>query len=759
MRKILSLLITVALCIPMFQPLTALGQQPLPPVGPVSSSAHDSAVSQEPKDKDKDEPPKGAFIKSFRKNKKNKKDPPPDWVDKEVKRSKDHLKKKARGLTLGILDPDAELEVLAVDEDNLDLTHTRLDQVYQGVPVYSGQIITHLNSADEGEVISGRVYKEARHVDTKPKLKPKEAIKAAEDALGYAGEFAVEPEAELVILPYRFYREGCGATLTYQVELLIEDGTAATARWFYFVNAHDGSIVWRYDAMNNALGYGLYNGPVHFPTWAHPGGYVNGTYYKPGFYLRDVVGTYGGMETSDMQGGIDNNDNGSAIYDRDHNDLWGNRSDIGNCDQYALNWPRISCGSVVPWVSGPNLYYYHDQNYDYNRQKAAVDAHWGMLKTWEYLWDKFRRRGIDNGALSGGRGYGMLARVHYGSIANNSSDQAYWNGRNIAFGDGDGGLSGPLTSLDIVGHEYIHGLTEKTANLNPFGESGGLDESFGDIFGVMIRKYATGVLNWRMGGNRPGGTGDLVNPSLFGHADHYNSRTNYNVDIDSGISNKAFSLLYSGGTHSLTGVSVIGIDDAAEWIFYRALTCYLTPGSSFYDARVATLCAARDGYTRDSVQFRETANAWHAVGVKNSIDDTRFFVEQQYRDILNRAPISPEQNGWINVINSCGPNDACINSQRIVVARGFFESPELRNSNPLLQNPGTDTYNREYVRLCYWDFLRRNPDPIYEIPDYEAWVNFINATGDYNTLVWGFITSVEYRNRFALNGQLSAWCR
>lgn len=135
MKKVLSLLVTVALSFSMLQPLTALGQQlPPPPTGPYGPPTTEPGEFKEPKDKDK--LPKGAIIKSYRKEQKNK----PDWVDKEVKRSKDHLKEKVRGLTKGIVDPDAELEVRSVDEDNLGLTHTRLDQVYEGVPVYSGQL-------------------------------------------------------------------------------------------------------------------------------------------------------------------------------------------------------------------------------------------------------------------------------------------------------------------------------------------------------------------------------------------------------------------------------------------------------------------------------------------------------------------------------------------------------------------------------------------------------------------------------------------
>jgi subtilisin family serine protease len=130
----------------------------------------------------------------------------------------------------------------------------------------------------------------------------------------------------------------------------------------------------------------------------------------------------------------------------------------------------------------------------------------------------------------------------------------------------------------------------------------------------------------------------------------------------------------------------------------------------------------------------------------NPIENTQFFVWQQYEDLLNRQPDSGGLKAWSNVINSCGGDAACRNSQRIVTVRGFIESGEFKQSHPILlnNNPGTQAYNEEYVRQLYLCLLRRQPDT----GGFAAWLDVLNSTGDYSLVVNGFINSPEYPRRF-----------
>ncbi|HEX6287688.1 MAG TPA: M4 family metallopeptidase [Herpetosiphonaceae bacterium] len=454
-------------------------------------------------------------------------------------------------------------------------THVRLDQYHRGLPVFGGQMIAHLDA--RGTVLSdnGRFYT-GLALDTTPRLTAKEAIDVAVAALDYSGSFAEPPTARLLVLP-----RDEGAVLAYQVGLRIEDGTEATANHQYFVNAQDASVALYYNQMDsaNAIGTGnsLYSGSVS----------INADMVEDGSYeLRDH--TRGGMETVDL----DHAHGGKHKFFSDSDNLWGD-------------------GTV------------HD------RQSAGVDAHFGAAQTWDYFLNTYGRRGID------GNGYAMLSRVHYGKNYNN----AFWNGRSMTYGDGDGRFFSPMVALDVAGHEITHGLTEKTADLIYAGESGASNESFSDIFGTAVEFYTGSV-----GGREPDyfigedillirdirpGFRNLEEPLEDGDPNHYSNRfypgtcqpnpnnDNCGVHSNSGIQNQAFYLMAQGGTNRTSGLSVSGIGhQKAEAIFYRALTAYLFPSANFSDVRAACLSAAADLYGADSVEYAATAQAWTAVGVE-----------------------------------------------------------------------------------------------------------------------------------------------
>lgn len=139
-----------------------------------------------------------------------------------------------------------------------------------------------------------------------------------------------------------------------------------------------------------------------------------------------------------------------------------------------------------------------------------------------------------------------------------------------------------------------------------------------------------------------------------------------------------------------------------------------------------------------------------AAAQDNPIDDTSFYVEQLYFDVLGRAPDSSGLAAWTNYINACGSDAACINQRRITTARGFIESPEFISGNPTLsQNPsGSVPYDQEYVRQLYRRLLQREPEGHPDMFDNPWFVYIRTHPGDYDTLVGGFINSTEYRNRF-----------
>jgi Zn-dependent metalloprotease len=237
-----------------------------------------------------------------------------------------------------------------------------------------------------------------------------------------------------------------------------------------------------------------------------------------------------------------------------------------------------------------------------------------------------------------GNGAPLTSVVHTEFALGGGPNNAIWDGqaRQMAYGDGDGDLLGPLAyALDVTAHELTHAVTDATADLVYMGESGALNEAMSDILGAVCEAWASPTPSpipdktWLVGEDvfTPSVDGDALrymsNPTLDGQSrDYYPERymgpgDNEGVHLNSGIANLAFYLLVAGGHHprnktTLT-VPAIGMDKARQ-IFYRALTQgYFTPSTQFTPARGATELVALERYdaaTRDAVSA-----AWAAVGV------------------------------------------------------------------------------------------------------------------------------------------------
>jgi vibriolysin len=190
--------------------------------------------------------------------------------------------------------------------------------------------------------------------------------------------------------------------------------------------------------------------------------------------------------------------------------------------------------------------------------------------------------------------------------------------------------------LDVVGHELTHAVTDTSSDLVYANESGALNEAMSDIFGSSIESYRDGAVSantWKVGEEcwTPATAGDALrymnDPALAGDYDYYPTRytgtsDNGGVHTNSGIANLAFKLMVTGGTHPRGKTSnVVPALDANAYtsiqkgaaIFYRANTVYLTPGSTFSEARGATAQAAADLY--GSAAATSVNEAWTAVGV------------------------------------------------------------------------------------------------------------------------------------------------
>lgn len=267
----------------------------------------------------------------------------------------------------------------------------------------------------------------------------------------------------------------------------------------------------------------------------------------------------------------------------------------------------------------------HSETDKPSKDASVNQAHDALGATFELYLKVYGRHSIDDSGLP------LNASVHYGE----KYDNAFWNGEQMVFGDGDGNLFGDFTvSVDVIGHELTHGVTQYTANLDYFGQSGALNESVSDVFGCLIKQYALGQTadqaDWLIGAGLLGPTihGDALrsmkapgtaydDPQLgkdpqpatmtdFVHT----SRDNGGVHINSGIPNHAFYLVAS----ALGGNAW----DKAGKIWYSTLTGGdLKTDAQFADFARLTVKTARSLYG-DGNETKAVLSAWSQVGVPAS---------------------------------------------------------------------------------------------------------------------------------------------
>lgn len=256
---------------------------------------------------------------------------------------------------------------------------------------------------------------------------------------------------------------------------------------------------------------------------------------------------------------------------------------------------------------------------------AAVDeAYDGLGDTHKLYADIFGRDSID------GAGLHLNASVHYGKLY----DNAFWDGSQMVFSDGDGEIFQRFTtSVSVIGHELAHGVTQYTANLAYRNQAGALNESMSDVFGVLVEQYAkqqtVAQASWLIGEGlftdqvqgaalrsmkAPGTAYDddvLGKDPQPDSMDTYvrTSADNGGVHINSGIPNRAFYLV----CEALGGNAW----DAPGQIWYGTLTSGLLPAScTFGKFARTTIATAVEQFGSGSKEHDAVLKAWDTVKVR-----------------------------------------------------------------------------------------------------------------------------------------------
>lgn len=458
--------------------------------------------------------------------------------------------------------------------DKSGATHVRMDRTIGGLKVLGGDVVVHQSDEGVWQGASVTLTKSA-NVDRTPKV----SIASATSKALAKGQKA-EGKPALVIEA----RKGA-PRLAYLVTTTGTQADGTPSHITTTIDALTGAKLISEQHIETATGDGqsLYSGTVPLDTTAATGG----------FTLTDPA--RGNGFTGDAN----------------------NKTESILCQLFGL-------GCIVPtkytdadnhWGNGTNA----------DRASAAVDAHYGAATTFDYYKNIHGRNGIFN------NGKGVPSRVHYGANYVN----AFWDGKQMTYGDGDNVVAGPLVSIDVAGHEMSHGVTSATANLTYSGESGGLNEATSDIFGTLVEFYSNKAadpgdyyIGERIMKDRPA-LRFMDKPSKDGKsADCWSSGVgNLDVHYSSGVANHFVYLLAEGSGAKVIGglnhdsptcnnstLQGIGKDKVGK-IWYRALTVYMTTSTNYAQARTATLNAASDLYGASSPERAAVAAAWTAVSV------------------------------------------------------------------------------------------------------------------------------------------------
>ena len=485
-------------------------------------------------------------------------------------------------------------------------THDRFRQYHDGVPIFGAEV-TRQTASGVTVSLFGTLHLDI-DLETTPALSRDEATRIIE-RLGNVRTGGSTP-VRLVVLPDReradVYR------LVYEARAF--NGTRLMA---YFIDASTGDLVWAYNDLQTqqpALpcgqcavgeGLGVKGDRKKISVTAVGGAFLAQDQLRPAdAFTFDMDGDL--LRTLDVLDGT------TQLFDADL------ASDADN-----------------RWLDG-----------------ASVDAHVGMGWTYDYLYHRYGREGLN------GKNVRMISLVHPVDRADVVTAPAeviglfYVNAFYCGLCGPDGvglmvfgeGLPPNVTlggqqwnflsgALDVVAHELAHGVTDFTSALLYMDESGALNEAFSDFIGVGAEYYAeafyqdgAGTADYLIGEDviEPGGLRSLADPQRFGDPDHYSLRflgmeDNGGVHTNALIPGHAYYLAIEGGTNRVSGLTVSGVGAAnreqMEQVFYRAFTVLLTSSADFAAARAATIQSARDLYGAGSAAEQAVTQAWTAVGV------------------------------------------------------------------------------------------------------------------------------------------------
>jgi len=344
-------------------------------------------------------------------------------------------------------------------------------------------------------------------------------------------------------------------------------------------------------------------------------------------------------------------------------------------NEFHLHDPTRGNDGISIWDDNLQIFTHEDTYWDItndDQNEVALDAMYCTASFYDYMKQYHNWEGLD------GEGESMNAVVNAGDFVN-----AFWNGNYATFGDGDCNR-GPLTTMEVVAHEFTHGLTDYTSNLVYSDESGAINESMSDVFGKACEYYYDQAnFNWWLGQSftltsytEP--FRSFENPNVFEHPKFYKGLywvDGAGVHTNSSVGNHWFYNLIVGGAGvnengEPYNITPLSWEDAMELV-WAVQKDYLGPNSNYPFYYEASLLAAEEIFGAGSSKIESVVEAWKVVGLPYSTgtDDildlgvgfTEFFVTTCIDGEFYEATVEVSNLGTVDYVPGMGA-EVIINS-------------------------------------------------------------------------------------------------
>ncbi|MEE9438662.1 MAG: M4 family metallopeptidase [Saprospiraceae bacterium] len=499
----------------------------------------------------------------------------------------------AKGL-MKINNPQDEFELLDTQIDDIGMTHIKLQQMYNGIPVYGAEIIYH--QTEKTQFVNGRYKATPASISTIPSLSILDSEMRVTSDIGAIKEIESDKYGlfnfEKINTDLVVYYNNDVATLAYHTTIYKN----IINRWEYFIDAQTGAVLSKHSSIckfhNHDIKTDTKDSNTHSCTHSNHSASISTSHMPPPdgpvvSNAQDLFGNNISINTYQVGSKYYLIDAAKNMYDQANSDM--------PDDPVGAVW-TIDAFNTSPQNSNFEYDHVSSSNSNFSGENTGVSAQYNGGQAYKYFETIHNRQSIN------GEGGNVIGLINISDEDGSSLGNAFWNGVAMFYGNGSSKFKPLARGLDVAGHEMSHGVIQSTANLAYMGESGALNESFADIFGAMIDRddwligedvvkpsFPSGALRSIIDPHNGASTGDYGNgwqPRIYSER-FTGSQDNGGVHINSGITNWAF---YKFATANGVG------KNKAEKVYYRALTKYLTKSSQFIDARIAVVQASKDLY-------------------------------------------------------------------------------------------------------------------------------------------------------------------